>query len=167
MIKLTATAIVHSVTPVTQVTPNFSKRELILDDSWEKDGEYHPSFVSIEFSNNAMSQLDTIYPGQRVTVEACINGREYNGRIYNTIRGRSVTPFQPTYSQQPSYPQQGYPQQSQQAAPMPGYQQAPQPTYPQQGYAPATAPVQSAAPQQTQPYPQPQTPGVADLPFPT
>jgi len=170
MIKLTATALIHYISPVIQVSANFSKRELILDDSWERNGEVHPNFVSIEFSNDAMAQLDSFYPGQRVTVEAYVNGREWNGRILNSIRGRSVMPAQAqayprqsaAYPQQPAYPQAlAYPQQAPAPAPMPGYGQPPQPTYPQQGYAPAPAP------QPAQAYQQPQSPGVADLPFPT
>lgn len=176
MIKLTATALIHSISPVIQVSANFSKRELILDDSWEKNGEVHPNFVSIEFSGDAMAQLDSFYPGQRVTVEAYVNGREWNNKIINSIRGRSVTPVQtqaypqqPTaaYPQQPAYPQApAYPQQSPAPAPMPGYGQAPQPTYPQQPSYPQ-APAPAPAPQPTQAYQRPQSPGVADLPFPT
>lgn len=174
MIKLTATALIHSISPVIQVSANFSKRELILDDSWEKNGEVHPNFVSIEFSGDSMAQLDNFYSGQRVTVDAYITGREWNGRIINSIRGRSVSAVQtPAYPQQPTaaYPQQpAYPQQYQQPtpapAPMPGYGQAPQPTYPQQHSYPQ-APAPTPAPQPTQAYQRPQSPGVADLPFPT
>lgn len=113
MIKLTATALVHSVSPVLQVNSSFQKRELVLNDSWERDGEVHDNFVLIEFVGDKMPMLDTIAPGQRVTVEAFVNGREYQGRYFTTLRGLSVAPYQ---------------QAPQQAAPP---QQAPQP----QGYA--------------------------------
>ncbi|MCM1337740.1 MAG: DUF3127 domain-containing protein [Candidatus Amulumruptor caecigallinarius] len=166
MIKLTATALVHYISPVNQVSANFSKRELILNDSWEKNGETHPNFVSIEFSGDAMAQLDAFYPGQRVTVEAYVNGREWNGKIINSIRGRSVTPVQtqpyaqPQAQAIPAQYQQPYQQAAPQPAAMPGYATpAPQPTYPQQVYA--------SAPQPAQAYQQLQSPGVADLPFPT
>ena len=151
MIKVTATALIHSISPVMQVRENFSKRELVLDDSWERDGQRHPSFVSIEFTGDAMAQLDNYFIGQRVTVEAYVRGRQWNDRVINSIRGKSVAPAPtPTYPQQPmgAYPQQP----AYQAAPMPGYATpAPQPTYPQQGYA----------------YQQSQSPGRADLPFPS
>lgn len=168
MIKLTATALVHYVSPVIQVSANFSKRELILDDSWEKNGEPHHNFVSIEFGGYAMTQLDNIHPGHRVTVEAYVSGREWNNKIINSIRGRSVTPVQTqAYPQQPSYPQApAYPQQAPAPAPMPTFGQAPQPTYPQQPAYPQ-APAPAPAPQPTQAYQRPQTPGVADLPWNT
>ena len=179
MIKLTATALIHSISPVIDIPSKnggnpFQKRELVLDDSWEKDGQVHPNFVSIEFSGEAMIQLDNFYPGQRVTVEAYVNGREYNGRIFNSIRGRSVSAVQfQNYPQQSGYPQQfpqqtAFPQSIPQAAPMPGSAPAPQATpqqsypqqsYPQHGYAPVPAA------QPTQGYQQPQSPGVADLPW--
>lgn len=143
---------------------NFQKRELILNDSWERNGETHENYVSIEFTGEKMAMLDTIMPGQRVTVEACVNGREYQGRYYTSIRGLSVAPYQP--QQQPA-PQQQYPPQPSAPgyAPQQPYQQAP-------GYAPAPAyPQQAQYPQQYQQAPQqaypPQGgPAAADLPFP-
>lgn len=180
MIKLSATALIHYISPVMQVTENFQKRELILNDSWEREGKTYPNFVVIEFSGDKMSQLDNFTPGQRVTVEAYVNGREYQGRVYNTIRGQTVVHYQPQQSNgvgqypaapapapgyaaapapttAPAYPQQAYPQSA------PGYPQQPYgqpaaPTYPQQAYVPASG--QQAYGQQ------PHSPGVADLPFP-
>lgn len=161
MIKLTATAIIYYVSPILQVSDNFQKRELILDDSWEKDGKTYPNYVLIEFTGDKMAQLDNFYPGQRVTVEAFINGREHQGRYFNTIRGQSVSLYQPqqspsTMGQRPAYPsayppQGGYPA-PQASQPHNGYPQ--QPAYPQQGgYAPAPG-----YHQQTGGYPQPPAP---------
>lgn len=168
MIKLTATALIHYISPVMQVTENFQKRELILNDSWERDGKTYPNFVVIEFSGDKMPQLDNFVPGQRVTVEAYVNGREHQGRVFNTIKGQTMTLYQPQQSNRapapapgypsvPTYPQQAYP-----TAPAPGYPQQPygqQPgaAYPQQTYAPA--PGQQSYGQQSH------SPGVADLPF--
>lgn len=176
MIKLSATALIHYISPVMQVTENFQKRELILNDSWEREGKTYPNFVVIEFSGDKMAQLDQFIPGQRVTVEAYVNGREHQGRVYNTIKGQTVTHYQPQQSNgmgqrpaapapapgyaappAPTYPQQAYPQ------PAPGYPQQtygqqPTPAYPQQPYAPA--PGQQSYGQQSH------SPGVADLPFP-
>lgn len=141
MIKLTATALIHYISPVLQVSDNFQKRELILDDSWVKDGKTYPNYVLIEFTGDKMAQLDSYAPGQRITVEAFVNGREYQGRYFNSLRGQSVTLYQPqqqsgqTYPAQPTYPQQ------------PSY--PPAPAYPQQ----ASFPQQPAYPQQTA-YPQ-------------
>lgn len=145
----------------------FRKRELVLDDSWERDGERHSNFVSIEFTGDKIYQLDNYQPGHRVTVEAYVNGRLHEGRVFNTLRGHSITFYQPrqTAPQQPQPPYAApaaapaYPTQA-----MPGY--APAPAYtPQPGYAPApVAPTPPQAPQYPQ---QPGSPGVADLPFPT
>lgn len=162
MIKLTATSLIHSISPVIQVSEKFAKRELVLNDSWERNGEVHPNFVVIEFTGDNMNILDNFMPGQKVTVEAYVNGREYNGRIFNTIKGASVTPYQ---AQQPG----GYAQPQ-----APAYQQ---PSYPQAAPMPGGYPQQSAFPQQQgygQGYPQnnyygqqPPQPNVANLPFPT
>lgn len=153
MIKLTATALIYSISPVIEIPSktggqSFFRRDLILDDSWTKDGNTYPNYVLIEFSGDKIAQLDHFMPGQRVTVEAYVSGREYQGKYYNSIRGQSVTLYQtphaaPTapqampggYPPAPSYPQGGYPQQAA-YPPQPAYSQQSQ--YPPQGgYAPA------------------------------
>lgn len=177
MIKFSATnALVHSVSPVIEIEPKtggqpFCKRELIIDDSWDKDGKHYSNFVSIEFTGDKMAQLDSVYHGMRVNVDGLLSGREYNNHIYNSVRGLSVSPYQ---AQQPSAPAPapmpiGYPQQPQYQQ-VPGYQAAPMPGgYPQQPQqyapspAPATAPVTAPA---QQPYSPPSSPGADDLPFP-
>ena len=180
MIKFSGTnVLVHFVSQVITMPSktggqDFQKRELIIDDSWDKDGKHYPNFVSIEFTGDKMSQLNGIYPGMRVNIEGMLNGREYNNRIFNTVRGQSVTPYQPQqqYSSAPApapmpgYPQGGYPQASPYPQqPMPGYPQASTPPYPPQS-APAQSQyqAQSAPPQQS--YNSPNgAPGVNDLPW--
>ena len=189
MIKLTATATIHYISPVIEIPPktaggqSFAKRDLVLDDSWTKDGVTHTNYVLIEFSGDKMAQLDNFMQGQRVTVEAYINGREYNGKYFNSIRGQSVVPYQtqqavnnagqyapaPAPAPPGSYPQQSqYPQASryqQGAYPPPGgYPQ--QPAYPQQ----APYPQQGGYAQPPTPAPMPATPqggnlGPDGLPF--
>lgn len=189
MIKFQATALVHSISPVIQATERFQKRELILDDSWDKEGKHYANFMLVEFSGDRMAQLDNYYPGQRVTVECCINGKEWNNRIITTIRGLSIASFQQQQQyapaqapmpgaypqpQQPQYQQQPQSQYAPAPAPMPGgYPQQPTaPAYPQQPQQPqyaAPAPVSApiGAPQPQQPYGQHHSPGVSELPFPT
>ena len=81
MIKFSATnALVHSVTPVIEIESRsggqpFCKRELIIDDSWDKDGKHYANFVSIEFTGDKMAQLDSVYPGMRVNVDGLLSGR--------------------------------------------------------------------------------------------
>lgn len=168
MIKFSATnVLVHSVSPVMEIPSKgggqpFYKRELIIDDSWDKDGKHYANFVSVEFSGDNMGQLDGIFPGLRVDVEGILSGREYNSRIFNSIRGRSVTPHQAQQQHVPA------------PAPMPGGY-APQQQYQQPGGCPPqpAAPVYSQQPQQytptpaptQQPYSHPSSPGAADLPF--
>lgn len=185
MIKFSGTnVLVHSISQVITIPSktggqDFQKREAIIDDSWDKDGKHYPNYVLIEFTGDKMSQLDGIYPGMRVNIEGMLNGREYNNRIFNTVRGLSVTPYQPQQqypsapAPAPGYPQGGYPQGGYPQAspypqqPMPGYQQASTPPFPQQSAPAPTQPQyqqQSTPPQQS--YNSPNgTPGVNDLPW--
>lgn len=166
MIKFSATnVLVHSVSPVWEIESKnggqpFYKRELIIDDSWDKDGKHYPNFVSIEFTGDKMSQLDSILPGQRVNVEGLLSGREYNNKIYNSVRGQSVTPYQ---AQQQYAPAPA-------PAPMPGGypQQTAAPAYPQQPrqYAPSPAPAPAPVTAQAQQPYSSTSPMAADLPFP-
>ena len=133
MIKFQATATIHYISGVIEVPSKsggqpFQKRELILDDSWEKDGQRYANFISIEFSGEKMAALDGFYPGQRVTVDCILSGREYNGRVFNTVRGQSVTLVQQQQYSPPAPMPGGYAQ-----VQMPqGYPQQPTPAYPQQ-----------------------------------
>ena len=188
MIKLTATGPIRSISPVIEIplktggTP-FQKRELVIDDTWvDHNGNAHPNFVLIEFTGDNMQQLDNFAPGHYVTVNAYVNGREHNGRVFNTIKGQSVAPYQPQQqpaqaaqyaAPQPQHPQQpyaqgaAYPQQGQ-AYPQQHYPQQPQypqqPPYPNQGgYAPSYPQQQAPAPAPVAP--QGGNPGVEDLPF--
>ena len=172
MIKFTANSRIHNITPVMQVTERYQKRELILDDSWtDNSGTLRPNFVVIEFSGDKMAWLDNYAPGQMVSIEAAVSGRESkNGNIFHSLRALKIAPYQPQqYSQPPQqYPQGGY--QQQQFPPQPQYQQggfgAPMQGYPQQGYQQPQYPQQQfqqpAPPSQNQGY----GPGVNDLPFP-
>lgn len=175
MIKLQITegAIIYSISPVQEIASKnggdpFRKRELILDDSWsDRDGVVHPNYVLVEFTGDKMGLLDNFQPGQRVNLDACVNGREYNGRMFTSIKGLGITPYQ-------EQPQQGFGQQPQQgyaSQPAPGYGAYPQqpsypkqPTGPQQGYAQQPSyPQQPAYPQQPS-YPQPAAPQAAPFP---
>ena len=158
MIKLKATALIHYISPVIEIPSrsggqSFLKRELVLDDSWTKDGKTYENFVLIEFTGDKMSQLDAFSPGQRVNVEAYVSGREYQGKVFNTIKGSTIELFQ---AQQPApstgqYPQApgGYPQQGAYSPggypPQPAYQQMG--GYPQQGSYPQPQAPMPGAPQ--------------------
>lgn len=124
-------ATIHSISPIIEIpsknggTP-FQKRELVIDDAWaDREGTLHPNYVLIEFSGDKMQLLDSFQPGQRVNIDACVNGREYNGRIFTTIKGFGISPYQQPQPQQ-AY-QQPAQQPAQQSAPFPGQ-------YPSGGY---------------------------------
>ncbi len=145
MIKIKATALIRSISPVIEIPSKsggqpFQKRELVLDDSWTKDGNTYANFVLIEFSGDKMASLDAFCPGQRVNVEAYVSGREYQGKVFNTLKGSTIELYQ---IQQPvasgGQYSAGYPQQQQPQAPS----YPPQGTYPPGGY-----PQQPAYPQQ-------------------
>ena len=99
------------------------KRQLVLDDTTEKDGNVYPNCICIEFTGDRMAQLDNFITNQLVKVEAFVSGREYNGSYFHNFRGLSIAPYTP---QQPQGPQ-GYAQpQSPYGQPAPqGYAQAP------------------------------------------
>jgi len=171
MIKLQISGgtIIYSISQVQEIPSKnggdpFRKRELILDDSWvDRDGVLHPNYILVEFTGDKMSLLDNFQPGQRVNVDACVNGREYNGRVFTSIKGLGITPCQ----EQPQHgfgqqPQQGYAPQS---APTPGYSDyPPQQSYQQRGYAQQPGyPQQPAYPQQPS-YPQPAAAQAAPFP---
>lgn len=180
MIKLQISggAIIYSISQVQEIPSRnggdpFRKRELILDDSWsDRDGVVHPNYVLVEFTGDKMGLLDNFQPGQRVNLDACVNGREYNGRMFTSIKGLGITPYQ-------EQPQQGFGQQPQQgyaSQPAPGYGAYPQqPSYPQQPAYPQQPSYPQPAAPQAAPFPgqyppgarAPQDLGVDGLPFKT
>jgi hypothetical protein len=66
----------------------FTKREMVVT---VEDGKY-PQEINIEFVQDMVALLDTLEPGQEVTVTFDIRGREYNGRYFNNLQGWKITP---------------------------------------------------------------------------
>ena len=64
----------------------FTKREMVVV---VEDGKY-PQEINIEFVQDKVTLLDTLQPGQQVTVTFDIRGREYNGRYFNNLQGWKV-----------------------------------------------------------------------------
>ncbi len=117
MIEFNGKGIVQSVSEVIQIK-NFQKRELVISDSWQgKDGVSHESHILIEFTGEKMQELNSLIPGDTVAVKGYIMGKDYKGRIYNTVRGMSVVSDRPQQNCMPSsapsqpYQQPAYPQQ--------------------------------------------------------
>lgn len=138
MIKISATGKVFSISPVLTVGPNaFQKRELIIDDSYTKEGKTYPNYMCLDFSGERMALLDQFQPGQLVTVEGFLKGNfvtdsKGQQRIFHNVKGMSVVPYQ-TQSQPQAYvnPVNGAQYPTMQQPPRQNYQQ-PQ-AYQQQG----------------------------------
>jgi hypothetical protein len=73
---------VKRVSSVTTVSDKFSKRELVI----ETDGRY-PQTISLESSNDRNALLDDVGPGDMVTVQFDLRGRQSNRdeRVWNTL----------------------------------------------------------------------------------
>ena len=65
----------------------FTKREMVVI---VEDGKY-PQEINIEFVQDKVDLLNTLNPGQEVTVTFDIRGREYNGRYFNNLQGWKIT----------------------------------------------------------------------------
>ena len=65
----------------------FTKREMVVV---VEDGKY-PQEINLEFVQDKAALLDSLQPGQEVTVTFDIRGREYNGRYFNNLQGWKVT----------------------------------------------------------------------------
>jgi hypothetical protein len=64
----------------------FTKREMVVV---VEDGKY-PQEINLEFVQDKVALLDSLQPGQEVTVTFDIRGREYNARYYNNLQGWKV-----------------------------------------------------------------------------
>ena len=81
--------IVKQVGKTRQVSDKFSKRELILKTDIETK---YPQYLLIQFTQKNCDKLDTIQPGEVVTVSINLRGREYtdkqgNQTAFNTLEG--------------------------------------------------------------------------------
>lgn len=64
----------------------FTKREMVVI---VDDGKY-PQEINLEFVQEKVALLDSLQPGQTVTVSFDIRGREYNGRYFNNLQGWKI-----------------------------------------------------------------------------
>ena len=85
----------------------FTKREMVVI---VEDGKY-PQEINVEFVQDKVALLDTLQPGQEVTVSFDIRGREYNGRYFNNLQGWKVAILgsQPAQSGENQSPESHYP----------------------------------------------------------
>jgi hypothetical protein len=64
----------------------FTKREMVVT---VEDGRYEQEIL-LEFVQDKVALLDSLSPGDDVTVTFDIRGREYNGRYFNNLQGWKV-----------------------------------------------------------------------------
>ena len=64
----------------------FTKQEMVVI---VEDGKY-PQEINIEFVQDKVSLLESLQPGQEITVTFDIRGREYNGRYFNNLQGWKI-----------------------------------------------------------------------------
>jgi len=78
--------IVHKVCDAeTKGTFTFRNLQLRVD----TDGKF-PQVVEVQFSQANVDKLDPIREGQEVEVEFNLRGREYNGKVYNSLSGWKI-----------------------------------------------------------------------------
>ena len=83
----------------------FTKREMVVT---VEDGRYEQEIL-LEFVQDKVALLDSLSPGDEVTVSFDIRGREYNGRYFNNLQGWKIetsgagTSAQPT-EEAPPFP---------------------------------------------------------------
>jgi len=65
----------------------FQKAELWLET--ELDSKY-PQTVSIEFVKDGIDKIQGLAEGEKVLVSCNLRGREYNGRVFNSLNGWKV-----------------------------------------------------------------------------
>lgn len=83
--------LVHRVGATEVVSPNFSKRELVLDIS-----DKYPNFLSVQVTNDKTSLLDSLKKGDFITVNINLRGREWvdkrTGEVkyFNTVEAWAI-----------------------------------------------------------------------------
>lgn len=88
---MTISGIVKQVGKTEKVNDKFTKRELILKTEHETK---YPQYLVIQFTQGNVAKLDSISPGELVTVSINLKGREWNGpdgvKYFNTIEGWNI-----------------------------------------------------------------------------
>lgn len=103
MSNLTHTGKVLHVGETEQVSDKFCKRLLVLDDPMS---EKYPQQIPFEFVQDAVSKLDGVNIGDKVTVSFNLSGREWNGRYFGSNKGWRINVDAPA---KPSEELDGYP----------------------------------------------------------
>jgi len=86
-----------------QITPTFSKRELVVTTD-----EQYPQHILIEFTQDKCALLDGIQLGEPVKVSINLRGREWvnpqgETKYFNSIQGWRLDKNQPATMQEPQF----------------------------------------------------------------
>lgn len=98
MITLKADLTIASITPMQEIQRRdggrpFFKREMVLKDEWEdRNHDIRYTLLSVEVKGDLTQYIDSFNPGDNVKIAANVQGREYNGRVFNTITLTSIAP---------------------------------------------------------------------------
>lgn len=69
-----------------QVTEKFRKREIVLTDNHAK----YPQSIMFEFKQDSCDLLDSVSVGDKVEIDFNLNGREYNGKYFNSLNAFGI-----------------------------------------------------------------------------
>ncbi len=84
--------IIKQVGKTQVLSDKFSKRVLILKTDYESK---YPQYIVVQFTNANITKLDSVQPGEVVTVSINLRGREYTDqagtlKYFNTIEGWKI-----------------------------------------------------------------------------
>jgi hypothetical protein len=75
-----------SVGSIEQKTPKFTIRKFVV----ETEGKY-PTIVEFQLINDKVSLIEPYVPGDSLTISFNIEGREYNGNVYNSLKAWNIS----------------------------------------------------------------------------
>jgi hypothetical protein len=89
MEQLKVTGQVFKVSDKVVKSEKFTFRNL-----WLTHGDKYPQTIEIQFVNDKCALLDSVTPGDKVTIGINLDGRVWNGqdgqKVFNTIKGWSI-----------------------------------------------------------------------------
>lgn len=84
---------IKRINPVEQITPTFSKREVVI-----LTDETYPQTIAVQFANTRIALLESFSEGQRVSISINLQGREWQDpktgdiRYFTSVMGWKIEP---------------------------------------------------------------------------